>query len=149
MAKRKPLPPSYFLLSIALIGITHFTLPIAILIYFPWNLTGCVLLAFGIYLNLAADKQMKQRQTTVKPFENSSYLIEDGIFAITRNPMYLGMAAILTGIAILLGSLTPFIVCFFFSYAIYHIFIRAEEKMLEKVFGQQWLNYKKKVRCWL
>jgi protein-S-isoprenylcysteine O-methyltransferase Ste14 len=149
MAAKKPLPPSYFNVSVLLLAITHFFIPIAILTYYPWNLIGVIPIIFGIYLNLAADKQMKEIQTTVKPFEESSHLIEDGVFAFTRNPMYLGMVLILAGIAILLGSLTPLIICLIFAFLMFRIFIRGEEEMLETIFGQKWLNYKKKVRRWI
>lgn len=50
-----------------------------------------------------------QAGTTVKPFQESTALITDGVFRLSRNPMYLGFVLVLTGIATLLGSLTPWL----------------------------------------
>jgi protein-S-isoprenylcysteine O-methyltransferase Ste14 len=106
--KKKILPPAYFMSAILLIAIVHFTIPVLKIINFPWNLTGILLLILGGILNLIADKSFKNFNTTVKPFEYSSKLIQDGIFKLTRNPMYLGMCFILLGESILLGSILPF-----------------------------------------
>ena len=73
----------------------------------------------------------------------------DGLYRFSRNPMYLGMALVLVGVAILLGSLTPFGVVAFFVGWIHIQFIRREEEMLSTQFGQDWLEYKAQVRCWI
>jgi protein-S-isoprenylcysteine O-methyltransferase Ste14 len=63
--------------------------------------------------------------------------------------MYLGFVLLLVGIAILLGSLTPFAVVILFGIAMEKLFIETEEKMLEAKFGSQWAEYKISVRRWL
>jgi protein-S-isoprenylcysteine O-methyltransferase Ste14 len=67
-------------------------------------------LATGIALNLVADAALKKHGTTVKPFEESSALVTTGAYGICRHPMYLGFALILVGLALLMGSLGPFVV---------------------------------------
>lgn len=62
--------------------------------------------------------------------------------------MYLGMVLILIGLAILMGSLTPFIVVIVFGALMELVFVRTEERMLEQKFGSAWLEYKKRVRRW-
>ena len=74
-------------------------LPVADVLSWPWRALGVVAIAAGVWLNLAADRAFKARGTTVKPFERSSVLLTDGVFRITRNPMYLGMILILVGVA--------------------------------------------------
>ena len=106
-------------------------------------------MAIGSLLNLIADSSFKKINTTVKPFEESTALLTDGVFRISRNPMYLGMAFILSGISILLGSLSPFFVILIFMFAMDFVFIRKEEAMLQKKFGTTWLEYKKTVRRWI
>lgn len=127
----------------------HFVWPISKFIYFPWNLTGLVPIAIGSLLNLIADKSFKEKKTTVKPFEESTHLITNGVFKISRNPMYLGMGLILLGISISLGSLTPYLVVLIFIFLMDVGFIRAEEAMLEEKFEKEWIEYKKTVRRWL
>lgn len=127
----------------------HFIIPVSKVAPYPWNLLGILLLAIGISLNLIADTAFKREQTTVKPFEKSTALIVTGVFQISRHPMYLGMALILLGIAILMGTLTPLIVVAIFSILMELVFVRTEEKMLEEQFGATWFAYKKKVRKWI
>ena len=119
------------------------------IIPFPFNLTGLIALGFGIWINLKADRQMSTHQTTVKPFQDSSFLITDGAFAISRNPMYLGFLAILTGVLLLLGSISSIIIIIIFPILINHFYICIEEKMLADKFTSQWQIYKNKTHRWL
>jgi protein-S-isoprenylcysteine O-methyltransferase Ste14 len=130
-------------------GFLHFFFPIAEIVRYPWWLIGWIILFFGITLNILADRAFKYFQTTVKPFEESSTLITTGIFRFSRHPMYLGMVFILTGLALAMGSLSPFIVIPLFLVLIDRVFIKVEEQMLEKRFGESWLKYKAKVRRWI
>ena len=146
--KNKILPPTYFLIFLALIAGLHFIFPITKIIHSPYNWLGIVLIIFGSAVNLWADSIFKKEKTTVKPHEKPSVLIVSGPFRLSRHPMYLGMTAILFGIAILLGSLTSFILLVIFVILMQKLFIPTEEKNLEATFGQKYLDYKKKVRCW-
>jgi protein-S-isoprenylcysteine O-methyltransferase Ste14 len=100
-------------------------------------------------INLIADGKFHEVETTVKPFEKSSTLVTGGVFRISRNPMYLGFVLILLGIAILLGSLSPYLIVILFWIAMEKVFIETEEKMLESKFGSRWTEYKTSVRRWL
>lgn len=146
---KRPLPPTYFLASLVLMTAFAYALPIAPLLSWPWRAAGVVPIAAGAWLNLAADRAFKERGTTVKPFERSSALVTDGVFRLSRNPMYLGMVLILIGAAMLLGSLTPFLVAAGFAGVIGTRFIPAEERMLAKTFGDAWTAYCGKTRRWL
>lgn len=146
---KRILPPTYFWASIIIMLLFHFLLPVIKFIFFPWNLTGIILIFAGILLNLIADRYFKKVGTTVKPFEKSTVLITDSVFKISRHPMYLGMVLILTGLAILLGTLTPFWVVIAFYLVMDTVFIKAEERMMEETFGLQYQAYRKKVRKWM
>jgi len=149
MKANRVLPPVYFLISIVAMALLNFFGPVIEFVRYPWNLLGLVPLGIGIALNLIADAAFKKEQTTVKPFEISTALITTGVFGISRNPMYLGMALILIGIAILMGSLSPLIVIVFFTALMELVFVRTEEKMLEEHFGLAWTEYQSKVRKWI
>lgn len=149
MEKSKILPPRYFTISILLIPLFHYLIPIAALIFFPWNLTGLLLIALGGLLNLFADKDFKKRNTTVKPFEESTVLITDGVFRISRNPMYLGMLFLLLGESLLFGSISSLIVVIAFTIVIHFVFIVEEEKMLTNKFGSEYIKYAGRVRRWI
>jgi protein-S-isoprenylcysteine O-methyltransferase Ste14 len=108
-----------------------------------------LLIGLGIGLNLWADKLFKKENTTVKPFLDPSALLSEGPFRFSRHPMYLGMVIALAGIAMVLGSLTAFLAPLAFFITMEIIFIPIEEKAMENIFGQKYLDYKKRVRQWL
>ena len=149
MKTRPILPPTYLITSLLAMAVLHYTLPLAKLLSYPLNLIGIVPLALGSAFNLIADAAFKRYGTTVKPFKESSALITTGVFRLSRHPMYLGMVLILLGVALLLGTLTPFVIVVGFAILLDWIFIRSEEKMLEAKFGRTWLEYKAKVRRWI
>jgi len=147
--KKKTLPPTYFFYAIVLMIALHFLLPVSKILRFPWNLLGLVPLVVGAILNLIADRDFKRAGTTVKPYEKSTTLVTSGVFRISRNPMYLGMVLILFGIAVLMGTLSPYTIVILFAVLMDQVFIKVEERMLEEVFGETWQEYKMKVRRWI
>jgi protein-S-isoprenylcysteine O-methyltransferase Ste14 len=112
-------------------------------------LLGLLPLILGIAINVIADNLFHQVKTTVRPFEESSVLVTSGPFRWSRNPMYLGFVLILTGIGILLGSLTPFAIVLAFAVLIDRRFIQVEEHMLAAEFGAVWQAYIERTRRWL
>ena len=149
MKDKKVLPPTYLLVAIVLMLALHFLLPVYKIVPTPWNLLGILPLVCGIALNLIADKAFHQVQTTVKPFEESTALLTTGVFRLTRNPMYLGYLLILLGVALIVRSVTPYAVILVFAVLMGRVFIRVEEQMLEKQFGQDWVEYAQEVRRWV
>ena len=146
---RRILPPSYLYVAIVFIVLLHFIFPIGRILKIPWNLIGLVPLVLGSALNLIVDHAFKRYQTTVKPFQESSALITDGVYQFSRHPMYLGFVLILFGLSLLLGSISPYIVVMVFAILMDVVFIRVEERMLEAKFGDAWKAYKSKVRRWI
>jgi protein-S-isoprenylcysteine O-methyltransferase Ste14 len=149
MRGNNALPPTYLLIAILSMVVFHFLLPAVNLIPLPWNIIGILPLALGIAINVIADSAFRKVGTTVKPSTESSALITKGVFRVSRNPMYLGFVFGLVGVAILLGSLTPWLVIPVFAVWMDRVFIQVEERMLEQKFGQTWLEYKRKVRRWI
>lgn len=109
MNTRQILPPSYVLMALIIILVHYFISPGFKLIPLPWNLLSLTPLAIGVMLNLIADGAFRRAGTTIKPFQESSFLLTDGVFRFSRRPMYLGFVLILIGIAILLETLTPWV----------------------------------------
>ena len=149
MAQTKLMPTTVLAVAILVSVGLHFLLPLARVVPYPWNLTGVLPLAFGVWLNLAADRAFRRAHTTVKPFEESTALVQDGVYRLGRNPMYLGFEAVLLGLALLLGSASPWLVVVVFPLVIERVYIRVEERMLEARFADEWRQYKARVRKWL
>lgn len=146
---KKTLPPTYLLLAVMLMVGMHVLLPSVILLPLPWKAVGAFLMASGIAINLMGNNTFKHHQTTIKPFQTSSALVTTGIFRYSRNPMYLGMVALLVGLGLLLGSGPPFVVVPIFVLLITQRFIHVEEQMLADTFDATYHAYCKRVRRWI
>ena len=146
---QKVLPPVWFLLSIISAIALHLYLPVKQLLFPPFTYLGVVAIAVGIIMVLFCASFFRQKNTTIKPFEESSYLLREGIFNYSRNPIYLGMIIVLIGLWIVLGSLSPGLIIPVFAVLIQELFIKAEEQMLDAKFGEEYQEYKATVRRWL
>lgn len=76
-----------------------------------------------------------------------SFLVVTGAFAYVRNPLYVGNILLYLGIGIMSMALFPYlqIVALIFFYIQYKFIIDEEEKYLEKTFGTQYDDYRRKV----
>ncbi len=135
----------FLLLSIG----SHFIFPVKKIIHPPYTYSGIIFIAAGVALNIWADVMFKKDKTTVKPHEEPTKLKTSGPFRISRHPMYLGMAMVLLGLAVVLGSLITFIFPAGFIIIADFVFISFEEKNLERIFGKEYFDYRQKVRRWL
>lgn len=145
----KPMPPGYLLLTIILMVVLHFLLPLQQFGWGGYRLLGVLPLVLGTTANLQADRVLKAAGTPVNPFAKTTTLITWGIYRHSRNPMYFGMVCVLSGICLFLGSLSPILVLVAFVWLIYHHFIKAEEAKLAGEFGEDWIAYAKITRRWI
>ena len=136
-----------FLLALSIF--LNFFFPLMKFSYSPYNYIGTLLIIFGIFLNFKADSMFKKSRTTIKPHLMPNSFEVLGPFRISRHPMYLGMFLILFGAALIMGSLTAFILSFVFVALMEILFIPKEERNMEKAFGKKYLEYKKRVRRWI
>ena len=145
----KLLPPSYLNIFLVLpIGL-HFVLPIKRIVHSPYTYLGFVFILLGLALNTWSVRELKKRNTTVDFQEMPNRLVTDGPFRISRNPLYLGGVILSLGIAILLGSLITFGFPVALLLILDRLYIPAEETRLEKIFGEEYLEYRQKVRRWI
>ncbi len=148
-ARRGPLPPVYFLAALLVAIGLHRWLPIVTILPAPWNQFGVLPLVLGLGAVLVSATAFHKAGTAIKPFEDSSVLVTHGFYRYTRNPMYLGMLLTLGGIAMLLGSLSPFFTLPPLAYILTRRFIVREEAMLEARFGDEYRRFRERVRRWL
>jgi protein-S-isoprenylcysteine O-methyltransferase Ste14 len=149
MKAQQVMPTTYALVAALAMILLHVLVPLPRVIPSPWHLLGLAPLALGVALNLAADHSFHNAGTTVKPLEEPTALITGGVFRFSRNPMYLGFVLVLLGVAILLRSVTPYLIIPVFAVLTDRVFIRVEEANLDRRFGEAWLQYRARVRRWL
>ncbi len=85
----------------------------------------------------------------VPTFNDPTHLVEVGLFAHSRNPMYLGFAVALLGAATLLGSASAFAVMLTNTVVTDVWYIRYEEQAMRASFGEAYADYCRRVRRWL
>lgn len=148
--RRPPyLPPALWFVALAGMVLLHLVLPLGRWLSPPWTWLGLLPLGVGIGLVLGVALLFSRRGTTIKPFEESSVLLTEGPYRYTRNPIYVGMVLVLTGVALLLGTRTPALMIPLFMWMITNQFIVAEEVMLEERFGEAYTEYRRRVRRWI
>jgi len=112
---------------------------------------GCVLLCFGLLIEVWAVGMFLRARTTVNPLkpQNSRVLVIDGLYKVTRNPMYLGLFLLLLGWAFWVGNLLGLPLPFVLVWYLTTYQIKPEEHALEEIFGDQYTQYTQKVRRWI
>lgn len=111
---------------------------------------GTVLfLAVAIYLDGGASARFVKRGTPMAPWLAPKALVTDGPYRLTRNPMYLGMAFLYSGIALAFGLLWAFALLPVVLIVVDRAVIRREEPYLEDRFGEDYKRYRSEVRRWI
>ncbi len=117
-----------------------------------WQLPLVVVLGIaGAGLIVVCGVAFIRARTTVHPAypERTSTLVVEGLYCISRNPMYLGFLLILLAWGVFLGSIPAFTPIPLFIGYITKYQILFEERALEQKFGDRYQQYKSKVRRWI
>jgi protein-S-isoprenylcysteine O-methyltransferase Ste14 len=144
-------PPLVYLAAVIAGALLHaYVLPLPF--DFPPGARIAVAIAIallGVAMMIGAVGLFKRTGQDPKPWKTTPEIISSGIYRFTRNPMYVGMALLQTGIGVgfangwIVALVPPVLI------VIYAIAIRPEEAYLESKFGESYTEYKKSVRCWL
>lgn len=110
---------------------------------------GILLAALGFAFMMWAHGRFKSLGVNVVTVLPASRLVTDGAHRFSRNPMYVGLVAMLLGVGLALASvwlcaMTVPLVFYFCAYA-----IPREEAYLKRRFGLEYDDYCEKVRRWL
>ncbi|MEI8216007.1 MAG: isoprenylcysteine carboxylmethyltransferase family protein [Eubacteriales bacterium] len=109
-------------------------------------IAGIILIASGFSLAIwTIFIQFNIGKGTPVPMMPTQRLIITGPYKYCRNPMVLGTILAYFGIVVLTGSLSSFILFLIMISTLLLYVKRIEEKELEERFGQDYLEYKKKV----
>lgn len=105
----------------------------------------------GIIFLLAAVWQFYRAETTINPSRlgHEAYLVTSGIYRITRDPMYVGMAWIVLAGAFASAAISSFIILPAFIIAITKLQIMPEERVLSARFGETFIAYTCVTARWL
>ena len=122
------------------------------LFYLPWLTYVLVisLIVLGGFVSLWGVKEFRDAKTTVNPLkpESSSSLVSSGIYQYTRNPMYLGFLLILLSSVVYTQHPLGLVSALGFVTYMNRFQIEPEEKILVKLFGDEFVDYMNQVKRW-
>lgn len=127
----------------------HYLLPIWVIVPKPYAYLGIALMLAGLAMGSWAAREFRKAGANYQLHGESSALTTSGPFRISRNPMYLAMVIWTVGLAVLLGSLIAFLFPILLFAAANFLIIPAEERNMQRLFGEPYSEYRRHVRRWL
>ena len=149
---RFPWPPVIYVIALVFGALLGQALPS------PWffGATRELLLGFGFIMilvalgiDIAAMRTMHRAKTTIMPHRGSQHLVTKGVFAFSRNPIYVANTMLVIGAGLISGIAWYFPIALIAAYATQKLAIEREEKHLESHFGKAYRDYKKRVNRWI
>lgn len=142
-------PPLMALLAVLFGTFLHWFWPIPMTSEnLRWPL-GFIFILIGIGIIIFCSKLFKKAQTNIEPWKTTSHIVTTGIYGISRNPIYTSFILIGLGIAFAFNSVWIAAMQIAVVIIIEKFVIKKEEAYLESKFGDEYRNYKMKVRRWL
>lgn len=147
LARQIDIPPSWLALHIGAAWLLSWVSPA---VFGDWGrIAGQILVVLGLGLMAAAVAQMFLARTTVIPRRNPSALVTGGVFAWSRNPIYLADAVVLCGAILWLDAVLALPLLPGFVWLIQTRFIREEELRLTEGFGPEFDLWSARTRRWV
>jgi len=133
-----------------------FILGVLLNLFFPipiWRsvwiaVIGGVPLLLGIWLLVSARSVFKRHMTPLMPWEPTIALVQDGPYRFSRNPIYLAFALMYLGASFIFNSIFLLIVLALVVVLFDRTQIPREERYLQEKFGEEYTNYRERVRRW-
>ena len=112
-------------------------------------LAGWSLLLAGAFMVVVSAGVFRRRGTPVDPTKPPDKSVTDGLYRVSRNPMYLGMLLVLSGFPLIADSMLGVVFPLGFFLFMDRKLIPREENMVEGIFGEQFREYKQNTRRWI
>ena len=142
-------PPLIYAGALALGLVANRLYPMAFLPRAVSRVLGLPLIFGGLAIGLLGFREMRQAETNVDPYKPATAIVTEGPYRFTRNPLYVGMTLVYTGITALSNALLAAMLLPLVLAVMRRGVIEREERYLERKFGDEYLAYKERVRRWL
>ncbi len=113
------------------------------------TIAGILAIITGIFFNLPAIRQFVKTKNTLVTVKPANSLQTTGIYAVTRNPMYVSLLLFYVGLGCIVGNWWTMILLPSLVFSISRFVIRREEKYLSRAFGALYTEYRSRVRRWI
>lgn len=98
---------------------------------------------------VGASRRFRRAGTPAKPWQPTTAIVADGVYAWTRNPMYLAMTLAYVAAAVAADSVITLVLVVPLAIVVQFGVILREERYLEGKFGHSYRSYKHSVRRWI
>jgi len=145
-------PPLIYAGPLAVGLLLHARFPVRPLRFMPHVIRAALggsLVGLALAIITRAFRLMVRAHTNVDPTRPTTALVVEGPFKFTRNPLYLSLTLLYTGISILVNALWTLLLLPLVLLVMRKGVIDREERYLERKFGEQYLRYKQSVRRWI
>jgi protein-S-isoprenylcysteine O-methyltransferase Ste14 len=144
------IPPPVIYIAGFLVGVAlELAFPIGALPFALALIAGLVGGALWLAFDASAMVLFHRARTSMVPMRPTTALVTSGPYRLTRNPMYVGMAFLYGGLALALGMIWSLALLPAILFMVDRFVIAREERYLEAKFGDEYRDYKARVRRWL
>lgn len=113
------------------------------------KIIGSIIILIALFFNFPALRQFFKTKNTLVTVKPANSLQTKGIYSVSRNPMYISLLLLYTGLSFIIGNWWNLLLLPVLFLIVQEYVIKREEKYLDRRFGQQYYDYKAKVRRWL
>ncbi|AHM05534.1 hypothetical protein roselon_03274 [Roseibacterium elongatum DSM 19469] len=143
------IPPVWLTVFLVAAWVLNEYLPLVTAFGLVFRAAGGLLIGFALAVIAWSAWWFWRKKTTIEPHHTPTALIVEGPYRYSRNPIYLGLLAIVTGYVLWLGSLSPVLLPYLFFHVLTRRFIEPEEEGLRKIFGAEAHRYLNATHRWL
>lgn len=147
-------------LSPTVLFLVTFTVGMVLTYLLPWHFTryfdhkvisilGLAFLSIIFILNFLAYRMFRKHSTSHAPFSTPVELIDNGVFAFSRNPVYLALVLSQCGLGFIFDTLWLIFTSVVLFVALHYLVVLDEEIVLQRGFKEKYERYKDRTRRWM
>ena len=142
-------PPLIFVICIVIGYLINLILPLSLTLLQGRVYIAALPLLVGLVLILGAVVALKRARTSIEPWKPTSNIVNTGVFALSRNPIYVAFICFSIAIGLSMNNLWIILFSGVAAVAVFYIAIDKEERYLSEKFQREYSDYCAKVRRWL
>ncbi|MCJ8298533.1 MAG: isoprenylcysteine carboxylmethyltransferase family protein [Pseudomonadales bacterium] len=142
-------PPLIFGICIAIGYLLNLALPLSLTLLEGRAYVAVLPLGGALVLILGAVVALKRAKTCIEPWKPTSNIVNSGVFAVSRNPIYVAFICFTIAVGLFLNNIWIIVFSGVAAVAVFYIAIEREERYLAAKFQGEYSDYCAKVRRWL
>jgi protein-S-isoprenylcysteine O-methyltransferase Ste14 len=142
-------PPALYAGTLLIGLLLNFVFPISFLPRSVALVLGASAIVCAGLIVISAFRAMNRARTAINPSQPTTAIVSDGVFSLSRNPIYLSLTLLYIGITLLFSALWALLLLLPLLVIVQIGVVKREEIYLECKFGDEYLRYKARVRRWI